>query len=181
MRTKKYLILFAFVFAFGAIFSRRAAAQNVMTLTAVGNGERVRLSANGKRKTFTLEGTEIGDYTAGGSPPHRYTTLLSVRQNDTFYLVAKFTSGPVLGPNALCGGDHPTTLLLIETDKNLALKNVQTEIFASCIFNGAGRYVKGKPIITRNKVSISFDEGRKKYLLSFDAKEAAKGLQLVSR
>ena len=159
-----------------------AAAQNVLRLKAIGNGEKVRLAIGGKSKIVPLEGTDIGDFTAGGEPPHRYTTLLSVKKGNSFYLVAKFVSGATLtGSNAPCGGDQPETLLLIEADKNLNIDNMQTEIFASCIYNGAGRYVQGKMEITKSKVSVSFDEGSKKYKLIFDVNEAEKGLQLINR
>ena len=91
-------------------------------------------------------------------------------------------SGPAISdPNAPCGGDHPLTLLLIKTSKDLRVEKVQTEIYESCIFNGAGREIQGKPQITRSKVSIVFDEGRKKYFLKFEASEADKGLQLSER
>ena len=47
---------------------------------------------------------------------------------------------------------------------------------------GNGEKVKiaanGKAKITKNKVSLAFDEGRKKYVLTFDISEADKGLQL---
>ncbi len=180
MRIKKLFIIFAFVFAM--ICAGQAAAQNVVTLKAVGNGEKVRLAVGKKSKLIMLEGNSIGDFTAGGEPPHRYTTLLSVRKDNAFYVVAKFISGATLtGPNAPCGGDRPTTLLLIKTDKNLKIENIWTEIFASCIYNGSGRYPKGKMQITKSKVSVSFDEGDEKYKLFFDADEAEKGLQLINR
>jgi len=182
MKFKKVFLPFAVLFLFAGICAGHAAAQNSLTLTAVGNGEKVRLKLGGKSKAIELEGTQIGNFTAGGEPPHRFTTLLSVRRENSLYLVAKFVSGATLtGSGTLCGGDHPETLLLIETDKKLRLKNVQTEIFASCVYNGAGRYVQGKMQVTKSKVSILFDEGRKKYTLIFDADEAGKGLQLISR
>lgn len=182
MKITKVFIFLAFIAAFGIICAEPAAAQNSLTLKAVGNGEKVRLKIGGKSKIVALEGTEIGEFIAGGNPPHRFTTLLSVRQGDSFYLIAKFISGAAISnPNSLCGGDRPETLMLIKTDKNLKLENVQTEIFASCIYNGAGRYVQGKMQITKSKVSVSFDEGRKKYTLFFDAEEAGKGLQLSNR
>lgn len=182
MKIKKLFILIAFIAAFGTICAEQAAAQNSMTLKAVGNGEKVRLKIGGKSKIVQLEGTEIGEFIAGGEPPHRFTILLSVSNGDSFYLIAKFMSGAAISnPNSLCGGDRPETLMLIKTDKNLKIENMQTEIFASCIFNGAGRYVQGKMQITKSKVSVSFDEGRKKYTLFFDADEAEKGLQLINR
>jgi hypothetical protein len=182
MKIKKLFILFAILFAFGAICVIQTAAQTALTLKAVGNGEKVRLKVSGKSKIITLEGTEIGEFIAGGDPPHRFTTLLSVRKDKSFYLVAKFMSDAAIsGSNRMCSGDRPETLLLIQTDKNLKIENVQTEIFASCIFNGAGRYVQGKMQITKGKVSVSFDEGSKKYTLFFDLDEAEKGLQLINR
>ncbi len=180
MKTKKLFIIFAFAFA--VICAGQTAAQNVLTLKAVGNGEKVRLAIGGKSKIVALEGNSGGDFTAGGDPPHRYTTLLSVRSGDAYYVIAKFTSGAAISDaNAPCGGDLPATLLLIKTDKNLKVENIQTEIFDSCIYNGAGRYPKGKMKITKTKVSVSFDEGNKKYTLFFDANEADKGLQTINR
>lgn len=137
-------------------------AQNALTLKAIGNGEKVKISANGKSKIVDLENGLAGDFIAGGEPPHRYTILLSGRKDDSFYLIAKFRSGAaVSNPNAPCGGDAPQTLLLIEANKNLSITKVQTEVFASCIYSGAGRYTEGNPQITKDKVSIKFNEGRK--------------------
>jgi hypothetical protein len=182
MKIKKLFMLFAVVAALGIICAGKISAQSNLTLKAVGNGEKVRLTISGKSKIVALEGTEIGDFTAGGEPPHRYTILLSIRKVDAFYIVAKFVSGATLtGPNAPCGGDNPTTLLLIKTDKNLKVENIWTEIFASCIYNGSGRYPTGKMQITKSKVAVSFDEGNKKYKLFFDANEADKGLQTINR
>lgn len=180
MKIKKLFILFAFVF--GTLCAGQAAAQQSLTLTAVGNGEKVRLKIGAKSRVVRLEGTGIGDFTAGGEPPHRYTTLLSIQKGDSFILVAKFRSGATLtGPNAPCSGDRPETLLLIATDKNLNIDSMQTEIFASCIYNGAGRYVQGKMQITKSKVSVSFDEGDQKYTLLYDANEVERRLQLINR
>ena len=180
MRIGKLFIIFAF--ASTMICAEKIMAQNVVTLKAVGNGEKVRLAVGKKSKVVTLEGNSIGDFTAGGDAPHRYTTLLSVRKDNAFYVVAKFISGAAISDaNAPCGGDRPTTLLLIKTDRNLKVENIQTEIFASCIYNGAGRYPKGKMQITKSKVSVKFDEGDKKYTLVFDANKADKGLQLINR
>lgn len=182
MKIKKLFIISVFLAVFGTLCAERAAAQSQVILKATGNGEKVRLALGGKSKIVTLEGNAIGDFTAGGDPPHRYTTLLSIRKDEAFYLIAEFVSGAAIrGSNRMCGGDRPETLLLIQTDKNLNVKNIQTEIFASCIYNGAGRYVQGKMTTTKNKVSVSFDEGRKKYTLFFDANEAEKGLQLINR
>ena len=182
MKIKNLFIISAFTLIIGTVCAERAAAQSNLTLKAVGNGEKVRLAIGSKSKIVTLEGNSVGDFTAGGEPPHRYTTLLSVRKADAFYIVAKFVSGATLtGPNAPCGGDRPTTLLLIKTDKNLKIENIWTEIFASCIYNGSGRYPTGKMQITKSKVAVSFDEGNKKYKLFFDADEADKGLQTINR
>jgi hypothetical protein len=182
MKIKNAFIFSAALFVFGVFCAGQTTAQKTLTLTAVGNGEKVRLKIGAKSRVVQLEGTDIGDFTAGGEPPHRYTTLLSVKNGDSFILVAKFRSGATLpGSNRLCGGDRPETLLLIEADKNLNIDNMQTEIFASCIYNGAGRYVQGKMEITKSKVSVSFDEGRKKYALLFDVSEVEKGLQLINR
>ncbi|MEP6901422.1 MAG: hypothetical protein ABJA66_06700 [Actinomycetota bacterium] len=182
MKIKNTNILFAVLFVFGTICVGQAAAQKSLTLTAIGNGEKVRLKIGAKSKIVALEETDIGDFTAGGEPPHRYTTLLSVQNGDAFYLIAKFRSGAAISDsNAPCGGDRPTTLLLIKTDKNLKVADIRTEVFDSCIYNGAGRYVQGKMQITKSKVSIAFDEGSKKYTLLFDANEAEKGLQLINR
>lgn len=194
MKTKRLNIFFAFLTALTlvTIFAEIAPAQkkpqtkitarNSLTLKSVGDGEKVRLSLGGKSKIVRLEGTEIGEFIAGGAPPHRFATLLSVRRNKQFYIVAKFTSGAALSnPRGPCGGDRPQTLLLIKTDRNLKIETIATEIFASCIYNGAGRYVQGKMRIDKKSVSVSFDEGRKKYTLFFDADEAASNLQLISR
>lgn len=160
----------------------QATAQNGLTLRAVGNGEKVKIAAGGKAKTVNLEADFAGDFTSGGEPPHRYMTLLSIEKGDSFYLIAKFRSGAAISdPNAPCGGDSPETLLLIQASKNLTIKKVQTEIFDSCAYNGTGRELKGKPQITKNKVSIRFDESEKKYRLTFDAGEADKGLQPTER
>jgi len=153
-----------------------------MTLQAVGNGEKVKIAYGKKSKVINLEEDYAGDFTSGGESPHRYTTLLSIRQGVFFYLVARFRSGPAISdPNSLCGGDNPSTLLLIKADSNLSVETVQTEIFDSCIYNGAGRYPQGKPIITKNKILIAFEEGAKKYDLIFDAEKADEGLQLIKK
>ena len=157
----------------------QAQAQNAMTLRSVGNGEKVKIAANGKAKIIKLEEDFSGDFIAGGEAPHRFTALLSVKKGDSFYLIAKFTSGAAISDkNAPCGGDVPITLLLIQASKNLAVEKVQTEIYQSCAFNGSGRKLQGKLKITKNNVSLAFDEGRKKYVLTFDISEADKGLQL---
>jgi hypothetical protein len=163
-------------------FAGEIKAQNALTLRAIDSGEKVQIRANGKSKIVNLDRDYPSDFTPGGNPPNRYTTLLSVKKGDSFYLVAKFTSGPaVTGPNAPCSGDTPVTLLLVQTDKNLTVEKVQTEIYQSCAFNGSGRELKGRLMVTKTKVSLAFDEGSKKYALTFDAGEAEKGLQLTKR
>lgn len=93
-----------------------AFAQQGLTLKAIGNGERVRLSYKGRTKIVKLEEDFGGDFVAGGNPPHRYTTLLTTQKNDYLFLVARFQSGAAISdPNAACGGDRPSALLFIKT------------------------------------------------------------------
>ena len=157
-------------------------AQQSLALKAIGNGERVRLSYKGRTKIVKLEEDFSGDFVTGGDPPHRYITLLTTQQDNYLYLIARFQSGAAISaPNAACGGDHPSTLLLIKTNKTLQVEKVQTEIYDSCIYNGSGRYPKSKPKVVNNSVSVLFDEGRKKFRVLFDGNDPDKGLQITQQ
>jgi hypothetical protein len=153
-----------------------------MTLTAIGNGEKVKLASSRKSTTINLDADYPSDFTPGGNPPYKYSTLLSFKQSGRFYLLAKFRSGPALGsPNSPCSGDNPSTLLLIVANAALKVEKVETEIYDSCIYNGPGRYPQGKPELTKTRFAVYFEEGAKKYDLLFDAAEAGKGLQLIKK
>jgi hypothetical protein len=157
----------------------QAAAQKVLTLKAVGNGERVQLALHGRTRRVRLAEDFAGDFVAGGQPPHHYKTLLSVQRGAAFYLVARVVSrSPISNPNAPCGGDRPLTLLLVKADQRLRVEKVQTEIYNSCAYNGTGRELTDRPQITNSSISIRFTEGAQQYLLSFDADAAEPGLQL---
>lgn len=153
-------------------------AQTALSLKAIGNGERVRLSYKGRSQSINLEKDFAGAFVPGGDPPHRYTVLLSVEKNNHLYLVAKFRSrSPMSDPMGPCGGDTPSTLLLIEATKALRVEELSTEVYDSCAFNG-GRYVKGRPRITKNEVMIDFEERGKRHTLKFDANDPDKKLQV---
>ena len=79
-----------------------------------------------------------------------------------------------------CGGDAPSTLLLIKTSKDLKIEDLATEIYDSCGFNG-GSYVKGRPRVTTNAVTIEFKEREKRYTLKFDGNDPDKDLQVSER
>jgi hypothetical protein len=157
-------------------------AQQSLTLKAIGNGERVRLSYKGRTKIVKLEEDFSGDFVAGGDPPHRYTTLLMTQKDNSLYIVARFQSGAAISdPNAACGGDRPSTLLFIKTNTWLQVEKVQTEVYDSCIYYGSGRYPKGKPKVINNSVTVLFDEGRKKFRVLFDGNDPDKGLQITQQ
>lgn len=164
--------------AISAVASSRSPAQTILGLKAIGNGERVRLSYKGKSKAVNLEKDFAGTFVPGGNPPHSYTVLLSVERNSHLYLVAKFRSrSPMSDPMGPCGGDTPSTLLLIKANKALKVEELASEVYDSCAFNG-GRYLKGQPRVTKNAVTIDFEERGKRYTLKFDANDADKGLQV---
>jgi hypothetical protein len=156
-------------------------AQTLLSLKAIGNGERVRLEYRGRSKIGNLEKDFPGAFVPGGNPPHRYTVLLSIERNSHLYLVAKFRSRSAMSdPMGPCGGDTPSTLLLIKTSKALKIEELATEVYDSCAFNG-GRYLKSKPRVTKNAVTIDFEERGKRYTLKFDAKDPDKKLQASER
>jgi hypothetical protein len=131
-------------------------AQTLLSLKAIGNGERVRLAYRGRSKIVNLEKDFAGTFVPGGNPPHRYTILLSVNRNDHLYLVAMFRSrSPMSNPMGPCGGDTPSALLLIKTSRALKVEDLATEVYDSCAFNG-GRYLKGEPKVTREVVTLDF-------------------------
>jgi hypothetical protein len=159
------------------VADRTISAQTALNLKAIGDGERVRLLYKGKSKVIRLDRDFAGAFVPGGEPPHRYTVLLSVERSGHLYLVAKFRSrSPMSDPMAPCGGDIPSTLLLIKASKALQVEELATEVYDSCTFNG-GRHAKGLPKVNRNGVTIGFEEGGKRYTLKFDAKDPDKGLQ----
>jgi hypothetical protein len=168
------LLLVGISLSYGAA----ASAQTTLKLSALGDGERVRLSYRGKLKVISLENDFTGRFIPGGNPPHRFTTLLSIERNHRLYLVAKFHSrSPMSDPVGPCGGDTPSTLLLIKATKALQVEELSTEVYDSCAFNG-GRYLEGQPKVTRNAVTIDFEERGKRYTLKFDANDPNKGLQV---
>src|SRR2546430_266199 len=100
--------------AISLIYAVPVSAQATLILKAIGSGERVGLSYKGKSKVINLERDFAGQFTAGGNPPHRFTVLLSIEKKGHLYLVAKFRSrSPISDPMGPCGGDAPSTLLLI--------------------------------------------------------------------
>jgi hypothetical protein len=156
-------------------------AQTALSLKAIGSGERVRLSYKGKSKAVSLDKDFAGAFVPGGEPPHRYTVLLSVERNSHLYLVAKFRSrSPMSDPMGPCGGDAPSTLLLIKASKALQVEELSTEVYDSCAFNG-GRYLRGRPKVTRNAVMLDFEERGKIYTLKFDANDPDKKLRASER
>ena len=80
-------------------------------------------------------------------------------------------------PMGPCGGDAPSTLLLIKASRDLKIEDLAIEIYDSCAFNG-GRYVEGRPRVTKNAVTIEFKEREKRYTLKFDANDPDKNLQV---
>jgi hypothetical protein len=153
-------------------------AQTALRLKAIGNGERVRLSYKGRSKAMNLEKDFAGAFVPGGNPPHRYAVLLSVERNSHLYLVAKFRSRSAMSePMGPCGGDTPSTLLLIKATKNLKVEELLTEIYDSCVFNG-GRYLRGRPKATRESVMLDFQQGNKIHTLKFDANDPERKFQV---
>ena len=181
-------LIIVLTFAIGNAYAQNAESgkmatkQSSLVLAAVGDGQKVKLTYKGKVKIVNLENDFAGSFIAGGEPPYHYNKFLSFEKDSSLYYVATFRSGPAItDPNAPCGGDSPLTLLLIQASKTLKVEKIQTEIYQSCAFNGSGRELKGKPHVTKNRVTIAFDEGSKRHLLTFDASEADKGLQLTDR
>ena len=174
----KLICVILAVAAISLVICRTVLAQTALGLKAIGNGERVRLSYKGRSKAMKLEKELAGAFVAGGDPPHRYTVLLSVERNSHLYLIAKFRSRSAMSePMGPCGGDTPSTLLLIKATKGLKVEDLSTEIYDSCAFNG-GRYVRGKPKVTREAVTLDFQQGNKMYTLKFDVNDPDKKFQV---
>lgn len=166
------------VAAISLVTCQTISAQTKLGLKAIGKGERVRLSYKGRSKATNLEKDFAGAFVPGGDPPHRYTVLLSVERNSRLYLVAKFRSRSSMSePMGPCGGDTPSTLLLIKATKDLKVKELSTEIYDSCAFN-EGRHVRGKPKVTREAVTLDFQQGNKLYTIKFDANRPDKKFQV---
>lgn len=153
-----------------------AAAQSAFRLHARRYSE-VELVYGKRSVIFDLDEALVGSNgSLPGNPPHKFRTLFTADKGGFVYLVANVRSGsPVSNPMAPCGGDSPQSVLWIKADKTLKMREVQSEIYASCSYN----YYDSKVSVSKTGIEIKYG-GEKKLLLRYDNGQPEKGL-IVTR
>lgn len=158
-----------------SMFEIRVAAQGAIRLVPIGSGAKVRL-IYGKRSVVVNMEEEAHD-TLPGNAPHRYKILFQTVKDGFVYVLAQVCSGsPISDANAPCGGDRPCALLWIKADRNLANREIKSEIYASCSYN---YYMVGRMRIADGKLAIVYSKGAasgEKTELSYDHKHPEQGL-----
>lgn len=137
---------------------------------------RVRLSLGKKSAVIDLDSTD--GVTLGGESGHRYRVFFATVKADKVFYLFQVQSGPALSdPNGPCGGDAPQTLVWLQTDLNLQVEAANSEVFASCAYNG-GRYQVGKTRLTANSLKIVFEQQRKQSVIEYDPTQPEKGFEV---
>ena len=130
------------------------------------------------KKTAVVDLDDTSDVTLGGESNHRIKLYFTAVKDDKIYYLLEVQSGPTLSnPNGPCGGDSPHTLVWLKTDLSLKVEAAQSEVFASCAYNG-GRYLKGKVNVTAAKLRLSFEQQRKTTEIIYDNSMPDKGFEL---
>jgi hypothetical protein len=151
----------------------RVAAQGVVRLVPIGSGAKVKLIYQKKSVVVNME--EEARDTLPGNAPHRYKVLFSTAKDGFVYVLAQVCSGsPISNPNAPCGGDRPCALLWIKADRNLANREIKSEIYSSCSYNYSS---VGRIRIAHGKATIFYRKGiDERTELIYDNSEPEKGI-----
>lgn len=136
----------------------------------------IRLGYGKKNAVIDLDNTP--DVTLGGESNHRYKVYFVTVKDDRIYYLFQVQSGPALSnPSGFCGGDSPQTLVWLKTDLNLQVEEAESEVFASCAYNG-GRYLQGKIQLTDTNLKLVFEQQKTKTEIIYDNSMPEKGFEI---
>ena len=165
-------------FASSVILAVSVAAQTRPALTKV-RDTKIRLAYKGESALVDLDSTD--NVTLGGERWHRYRLFFAAVKNDHVYFLFQEQGGsPLSNPMGPCGGDQPQTLIWLQTNFQMKVEKAQSEVFASCAYNG-GRYQEGKARVVADRLRILFEEHGQKYQIDYDNNEPEKGFAVVRK
>jgi hypothetical protein len=137
----------------------------------------VRLAYQGRTARVDLDNAD--NVTLGGEGRHVYKVFFTaVKDHNVYFLFQEQGGSPMHNPMGFCGGDSPQTLVWLKTDLQMKVVAAKSEVFASCAYNG-GRYQQGRTRVTGNQLRILFEEGRRKYEITYDNRAPQKSFALV--